>query len=305
MASTVLPDRFDGGDFDHWLRHFDRCAIANGWDNATRLIKLPAFLQGPAATFYDTLADEAKDTYAHLTASLRDCFKPSVQCEHYYEEFHSQELRPSENPSLFLWRLQELLRTAEPDLSEDAFTALLRRQFMRGLPRDLRLKLLESDPTPDLDKMVQFAQRFRALGALPQPPTACSATAAQPLPHTTPVDLQCLDHLEQLVYEMAATRPPVVAAVGRDLPTDQSTRRFRCFLCHEIGHVVRTCPLRRREKQCTVCGGWGHKPEVCGSNRRFSPEEHNDDQSQFVDNRTLQNSMRKLFPLNFQGVPRY
>ena len=167
MASSVVPGRFNGGDFDHWLRHFNRCAIANGWDNAARLVKLSAFLQGPAATFYDTLADEAKDTYAHLTASLRDCFKPSVHRERYYEDFHSQELRPSENPSLFLWRLQELLHTAEPDLSKDAFNALLRRQFMRGLPRHLRLKLLESDPTPDLDKVVKFAQRFHALDALP------------------------------------------------------------------------------------------------------------------------------------------
>ena len=137
------------------------------------------------------------------------------------------------------------------------------RQFMHGLPRDLQLKLLESDPKPDLGKMVQFAQRFRALGALPQPPpTTCSATAAQPLPHTIPIDLQRLDRLEKLVYEMAATRPPVVAAAGRDLPTDQSTIRFRCFLCKEIGHVLRSCPLCCREKQCTVCGGWGHKPEV-------------------------------------------
>ena len=156
-----------------------------------------------------------------------------------------------------------------------------------------------------LDRMVQFAQRFRALDALPQPQTTCSTTATQPLPQTPPVDLQRLDRLEKLVYEMAATRPPVVAAVGRHSPAAQSTSRFRCFLCKEIGHVVRSCPLRSREKQCTVCGGWGHKPEVCGSNRRFSPEEHNDDHSQFVDSRKMTNSKCESFPLNFQGVPRY
>ena len=176
--------------FDQWLRHFDRCAVAIGWANAARLIRLPAFLKGPAATFYESLSEESKDTYAHLTERLRTCFKPSVNRESYYEEFYSQALRPSENPSLFLWCLQELLRTAEPELSDDAFIPLLRRQFMRGLLRDLKLKLLESDPTPDLDTMVQFAQQFRALDDLPQPQATCSATAAQPLP---PVDLQGLD----------------------------------------------------------------------------------------------------------------
>ena len=53
-------------------------------------------------------------------------------------------------PFAILWRLKYLLRMAEPDLNPDAIDALLRRQFMRGLPPPLRLKLLESDPTPDL-----------------------------------------------------------------------------------------------------------------------------------------------------------
>ena len=305
MASSVVPDRFEGGDFDQWLHHFDRCAVANGWANAARLIRLPAFLKGPAATFYESLAEESKDTYAHLTESLRTCFKPSVNRESYYEEFYSQALRPSENPSLFLWRLQELLRTAEPDLSDDTFNALLRRQFMHGLPRDLKLKLLESDPTPDLDTMVQFAQRFRALDALPQPQATYSATAAQPLPQTIPVDLQRLDRLEKMVHEIAANQTPIVTAVRRNSSTAQSTSCLRCFLCGEIGHVVRSCARRRREKQCTVCGGWGHRPEVCGSSRRLNPAGQNDGHSQLMDNRTVQNSMCKSLPLNFQGVPRY
>ena len=60
---------------------------------------------------------------------------------------------------------------------------------MRGLPRDLRLKVLESDPTPDLKKMVQCAQQCCALDALPQPQATCSATAAYPLHRPTPVEL--------------------------------------------------------------------------------------------------------------------
>ena len=105
MASSVVPDRFEGGDFDQWLHHFDRCAVANGCANAARLIRLAAFLKGPAATYYESLAEEFKDTYAHLTESLRTCFKPSVNRKSYYKEFYFQALNPSENPSLFSWRL--------------------------------------------------------------------------------------------------------------------------------------------------------------------------------------------------------
>ena len=44
-----------------------------------------------------------------------------------------------------------------------AKNALLTRQFMKGLPKSIRIKLLESDPTPDLNKMVSFAQRYRVI----------------------------------------------------------------------------------------------------------------------------------------------
>ena len=145
-----MPERFSGGDFTAWLRHFDRCSAANAWDEETRLAKLPAFLNGPTAAYFDSLTEEEKDTLPTLLASLRRCFVPIADREKFYREFDQLALRPSEDPSLFLWRLKELLRNAEPDLSDDAFDALLRRQFMKGLPFQIRMKLLESDPTPDL-----------------------------------------------------------------------------------------------------------------------------------------------------------
>ena len=52
---------------------------------------------------------------------------------------------------------------ANPDLSEDARDALLSRQFMKGLPPDLRLRLLEHNPMPSLAEMQSFVQRCRAV----------------------------------------------------------------------------------------------------------------------------------------------
>ena len=140
MATQILPEQFNGGDFSTWLQHFDRCAAVNAWSNDIRLIKLPAFLHGPAAVYFDSLAEEEKDTLPHLIASLKKCFTPAADREKFYRDFDQQALRPSENPSLYLWRLKDLLRNADPDLSDDAFDALLRRQFMKGLPFHIRMK---------------------------------------------------------------------------------------------------------------------------------------------------------------------
>eukprot|EP00794_Sanderia_malayensis_P002386 gene2386-biopygen1273 len=181
---SILPERFAGGNFTTWLRHFDRCARANMWNEGIRLLKLPAFLSGPAATYFDSLAADEKDTLPHLLASLQRCFTPAIDHEKFYRDFDTQVLRPAEDPSLYLWRLKDLLRNAEPDLSEGAFEALLRRQFMKGLTHHIRMKLLESDPTLNLTRMVDFAQRFRALAQLPaDSPATCAVIDTIEPPH--------------------------------------------------------------------------------------------------------------------------
>ena len=103
---------------------------------------------------------DEKDSYAHLTSALRKCFCPKVAREQHYHEFERCVLKPNEDPSLFLWDLRQLLDRADPDLTEDAKTALLSRQFMKGLPSTLGLRLLESDPTATLAKMTEFVHRF-------------------------------------------------------------------------------------------------------------------------------------------------
>ena len=179
MSQSIYPERFLEGNFYAWLRHFDRCAAANEWDEATRVLKLPAFLQGPAATYLDSLSAEQRGTYNALVTNLKTCFAPSVDRERYYQQFDDTVLRPSEDPKLFLWRLKECLRNAEPSLSDTAFDALLRLQFMKAMPHDWKLKLLESDPTPTLDNMVQFAQRNRALQSVPTRHSAGIAACVQ------------------------------------------------------------------------------------------------------------------------------
>eukprot|EP00794_Sanderia_malayensis_P014447 gene14447-biopygen11547 len=276
MAAQILPERFREGDFAAWLRHFERCATANAWNANTRLAKLPAFLQGPAATYFDSLDAEAKDSYEDLTASLQNCFSPPVNREKFYHEFEQQHLRPSEDPSIFLWRLKDLLRHAEPTLTDDAFDALLRRQFLKGLPLQIRIKLLETDPTPDLDTMLSFAQRFRALDSPPTDPSAaCAAVSCQPVADPQPSQppsepkLDRLTQLEEIVSKMAVQQTNLIAAISATSRPDATPPRrstdVRCFYCHEHGHFVHNCPARKTAKRCTVCNGWGHDPAYCAT----------------------------------------
>ena len=95
---------------------------------------------------------------------MRRALCPQAKRENFFAEFEQQTLRPEEDPSVYKWELENILSKANPSHSHDAKTALLTRQFLKGLPTTLKLKMLEHNPTPTLDEMVEFTQRFRALG---------------------------------------------------------------------------------------------------------------------------------------------
>eukprot|EP00794_Sanderia_malayensis_P020628 gene20628-biopygen17020 len=112
--AAILPEKFEQGDFRVWLRQFEVCADANGWTEPQRLRKLPAFLRGLAATHFYALTDEQRDTYQNLIANLTAALCPAICRETYYTEFGERMLRSGEDPSVYLWALQELLAKAEP-----------------------------------------------------------------------------------------------------------------------------------------------------------------------------------------------
>ena len=246
MATQILPDKLTGGDFMTWLHHFDRCSAANAWNNETFVAKLPAFLHGPAAVFFDSLGEDEKATLPTLLASLQSCFNPAVNREKFYQAFDVQALRPSKDPSLYLWCLKDLLRNAEPDLSDDAFNASLGRQFMKGLPLPIR-KLFESDPTPDLVTMVSLAKRFHALHELPQPAASCAVAQLSEISESDKQQQQRLDKLESLVSNMADQQADLIAAVlslssaqaPRTSLTSQGQNGQHCFYCQEEGALLR------------------------------------------------------------------
>ena len=233
MATSIAiaPEKFECGDFLRWLRDFDCCASANGWNDERKLTVVPAFLWGQASSYFHTLAGDEKDTYEHLTSALRKCFCPKVAREQHYREFEQRVLRPNEDPSLFLWDLRQLLDRADPDLTEDAKTALLSRQFMKGLPSTLRLRLLESDPTLTLAKMTEFVHHFRATRCDEKHDFAavCSSSEEHESPHASLLHsvIQLTAAVAALTANQAQLKATVEEQHQQQLPSMQSQSRWR------------------------------------------------------------------------------
>ena len=231
---NILPDRFDGqGDFRHWLHHFNACGEASGWTDIEKLRKLPAFLRGHAATHFYALTDEERETYTALTLNQQKSLCLPVEREKNYPLFESRCLRPGEDPLVFRWELEELLRLADPELNADQMRALTTRQFMRGLPSNLQIKLLENDPVPTLEKMVTFAQNWCAIDQTHMPSPQSSAVVSSP-----PSEMA---NLAALVQKLATDQRELHAQLNRGQQTNQPVRRPSgpCFSCGRRGKTLR------------------------------------------------------------------
>ena len=98
---SVVPEKFETGDFAAWLRNFECCATANGRKEYEKLKKLPAFLCGPASSYYFSLAAEHKDTYSHFTTQLQKVSCPVVARERYFAEFEHRCLGQTKTRHFF------------------------------------------------------------------------------------------------------------------------------------------------------------------------------------------------------------
>ena len=273
QATATSPGKFDDGDFDAWLREFDACSAANGWKvteaSDAKILKLPAFLRGRAASNFYAIPEGERRTYADAVKAMRRALCPPAKRENFFAEFELRALRPDEDPSVYKWELENILSKADPTLSNDAKTALLTRQFSRGLPPTLKLKMLEHNPTPTLNEMVEFTKRFRALGqpvAAEIPPVKVDAVAHS----SSPADPK-LQELITMVAVIAEKQQALENRLKRTENTARILHLVRRRLDPAIRVVYQVILLEIvRDSEALVQGG--QSPVIIVENRDTSRE---------------------------------
>ncbi|XP_028418988.1 uncharacterized protein LOC114544598 [Dendronephthya gigantea] len=207
---------------------------------------------------------------------MRRALCPEAKRKNFFAEFELRTLRPEEDPAVYKWELENILSKADPSLSNDAKSALLTRQFSKGLPPTLKLKMLEHNPTPTLAQIVKFTQRFRALSQ----PTAETArvhidAVTRPPP---PPDPQ-LKEILTMVAGIAEKQQALENRLNRTEPSANSSTRSSftgtCYSCGFPGHFSRDCTRQRpfsgrRTMICYWCGKPGHIARECRSSRHLN-----------------------------------
>ena len=55
MANPIQVDKFDGGDVDEFIEHFEICALANSWEMEKKALMIATCLKGEALEVYKTV----------------------------------------------------------------------------------------------------------------------------------------------------------------------------------------------------------------------------------------------------------
>ena len=250
--SLKLTKLGEGDDIEAYLTTFERIMEAHEVRRERWSYQLAPQLTGKAQQAYAALPpDEAKNYDAVKTAILR---RFNINEETYRQRFRTLKPKDEESPKELMTRLQDLASrwTRETSSHQELLDLLVREQFLKVLPQDVRVAVLERQPK-DCEEASQIAENFLQARA--------SAGPKQPKTPTTPCPLcgrrghWAKDCPAPQETDRRNSRPGNDAGEAqRRWPTNQGPKasrplntdiqRVRCFNCKETGHYASRCPKR-------------------------------------------------------------
>ena len=223
-------------------------------------------LRGKLVDIYLTIDEETRGNLQHLkTALMRQA---GLLCDPLTagQSFMTRHQGPSESVNDFATDLKRLFVESYPD--EEITSAILLQRFLTGLLPAIARQLLLKDKPTSLERAVADAHDIEF--ALAFEPVQEEQQDVNVVHHKAPAtsDAQQLQSiLEQVTRRLEALETKLESS-------SKSTRRYNpqqlrparqqfrlngtdrvCWLCGEVGHIRRECPLNENGPARTV-GGW-------------------------------------------------
>ena len=134
-----IPKPFSSGDVVEWFTRFEICSKEYGWSDAVMARKLPIVFEGDALANWLGLTEEKEEECRTAKEKITDKMKPTKFF--LLDDYHWQNLRPSQPIPVFVYELKKFLDQAMLNLNASIREQLLLHQFLSRLPNTVSQQL--------------------------------------------------------------------------------------------------------------------------------------------------------------------
>ena len=259
-----LPAPYEGGEgASRFFRRFECACIINKWEtDADKAMHVLPLFGDAVFDFAATLKEADRRSYTKLKAEIIKQFDSAILTNSVAEQFSDRRKKDGESLTELMMALKVLAEKAYSELPIETQERLVRDQFIKSLPGEVRKHVLLQPNLESSDDLLKEALRAEEVyGA--STPKATVAAIASPLESIE----KTLATLTEKFSELEANQK-TVARVQHPQRDDRNTFRrpshFRgtCFRCNQQGHMARDC-TRRNARVCEHCRNPGHTKENC------------------------------------------
>lgn len=267
MASNKsgLPAPFQGGEgATRFFKRYEVACSLNKWesDKDMALHVLPLF--GDSVFDYaSSLEEGVRSKYTDLKKAIIQQYDAAILKTSVAEQFTERTLRQGETLTDLMMSLKVLADKAYGELPVGTTERLVRDQFIKSLPTEIRRHVLLQPKLETTDSLLQEALKAEEVEQSTRKSKVAAVSSPDPMVEAIKLLTEKVEMLEQ---GQAAVVARVQQGWQRHSPEDQPTgRQYQfsgtCYRCKGKGHMARNCT--QKESTCTHCKNPGHQAENC------------------------------------------
>ena len=250
-------------DFERSWTRFELVATAKEWTDAKKKLILPTLLRGKLVDVYVALDEETRGNLPNMKKALMQSAGILRDPLTAGQAFMSRHQLAGETVREYEMNLNKLFKESYPD--EGQASPILLQKFLTGLsPPICRQLLLKGKPSSLSNAIaeattIEYALNFdskredlQEVNVIHQKSAALKDEESKKLQSAIDQMTKKLEALETKLE--SATKSPRHSQPTRCRPPRTGDVRT-CWLCGEVGHLRRQCPLNENRPVRTV-GGW-------------------------------------------------